>query len=94
MNIKLIENNPATVYIFPLYEEGQAVDQWFWDAEIIIKKNHIPKHIFGSNPGCFGSLQSAFDWAYEWLNTNGYDTSNFEFEMKDASHRGIAKNEP
>ena len=91
MEYEQIQSNAVQVYIFPINDEDEPVDQWFWDAEIIITTNGVPRHILGSNPGCFGSIQSAFDWAYEWLKSNEYDVSNLEFEMNDKSHKGIAK---
>jgi hypothetical protein len=85
------EASAAQVCIFPINDENEPVSQWFWDAEIIITTNGVPHHILGSNPACFGSIQSAFDWAYEWLKSNEYDVSNLEFEMNDKSHKGITK---
>ena len=85
------QTDTVSVYIYPLNDEDEPVGEWFWDAEIIIKENQISKSVFGSNPACFPSLQSAFNWAYEWLNSNGYDVSNLEFEMNDKSHKGITK---
>jgi hypothetical protein len=91
-----MKNTPATVYIYPMNEEDEPISEWFWEAEIIVDvgtKNIIPKHTFGSTTVSLTSIQSAFDWAYEWLTSNGYDASNLEFEMNDKSHKGIAKNE-
>jgi hypothetical protein len=88
------QNIPATVYIYPMNEEDEPVEHSPWEAEIIIDvgtNNHIPKSIFGSTSVLLPSIQAAYDWAYEWLTQNGYEASNFELEMNDKSHKGIAK---
>lgn len=81
----------ATVYIYPMNEENEPVAQWLWEAEIIHSLGTISKSVFGSTTASLPSIQAAYDWAYEWLTNNGYDATNFELEMNDKTHKGIAK---
>lgn len=91
MKKKQKPDTTASVFIYPINEENEPMEDWFWDAEIVHGVGTITKSVFGSNPACFTSLQAAFNWAYGWLTENGYDASNIEFEMNDKSHKGIHK---
>ena len=92
-------SNAVSVCIYPVNFPDQPMSEWSWDATII-----VPNHqwrgsdedgnftVFREGSACFDSLESAFQWAYKWLNGRGYDVSNIEFDMKATAHDGIIRN--
>lgn len=74
-------NTPATVYIYSTWDGDEPID--LWEAEILIDvgvTKELTEHIFGSTTADLTSIQDAYDWAYGWLDRNGYETSHIEFE--------------
>jgi hypothetical protein len=77
--VKQTRNTPVTVYIYNLWHPATDL----WEAEILVDvgiTKQLTKHIFGSTTATLTSIQDAYEWAYQWLNSNGYATSNIEFE--------------
>ena len=79
--VKQTRNPSATVYIYNLWHPATDL----WEAEILIevgRTKQLTKHIFASTTTTLTSIQDAYEWAYQWLNSNGYMTSNIEFEAE------------
>jgi hypothetical protein len=89
-------SNAVSVCIYPIILDNEPMSSWFWDVEITIPNNQWENSdedgnfiVMGSNPGCFASLEDAFQWAYKWLNGRGYDVSNIEMSMNSVAHNGF-----
>ena len=79
--IKQTRNTPVTVYIYSLWRSDEPID--LWEAEILVDvgvTRQLTKHIFGSTTATLTSIQDAYEWAYGWLDKNGYETSHIEFQ--------------
>ena len=91
-------NNAVKVQIYPLNEYGEPMSQWFWDAVIIVPNNeYIPSDedgnfaVYREGNATFSDLESAFQWAYNWLDTRGYDVSSIQLDMNTQEDEGITR---
>lgn len=89
-------SNAVSVRIYPIDFPDEPMSEWEWHAEITIPNNQWEDSdedgnfiVTQSGIDAFSSLEKAFEWAYKWLKSRGYDVSNIEMTMSSISHDGF-----
>lgn len=91
-------SNAVSVRIYPIDLEDEPMSEWEWHVEITIPNNQWENSnedgdfiVTQSGIDAFDSLESAFQWAYQWLKSRGYDVSNIDMSMNSILNEGFVK---
>lgn len=90
-------SNAVSVRIYPINLPDTPMSEWEWEVEVTIPNNQWEGSdedgnffVYQQGIDAFSSLESAFQWAYRWLESRGYDVSNIDISMNSVLHHGFS----